>query len=68
MVDALRAANVQEPLQKAIIGHSDGTVTSQYGSGWPLPLRHKAMSKVSHPAVERIFGCGHLSMSPCVEE
>jgi integrase len=55
MVDALRAANVQEPLQKAIIGHSDGTVTGQYGSGWPLPIRFEAISKVSYPTVERTF-------------
>ncbi len=50
--DALRAAKVTEPITKALIGHSDGTVTGQYGSGYPLDVLYGELKRVSFPGLK----------------
>ena len=47
--DALRAAKVTEPIAKALIGHSDGTVTGQYGSGYPMDVLYDELKRVRFP-------------------
>jgi integrase len=47
--DALRAAKVAEPITKALVGHSDGTVTGQYGSGYPVGVLYEELKRVSFP-------------------
>jgi integrase len=49
--DALRAAKVAEPIIKALVGHSDGSVTSQYGSGYPLDVLYEDLKRVKYPDV-----------------
>jgi len=40
---------VTEPIAKALIGHSDGTVTGQYGSGYPVDVLYDELKRVSFP-------------------
>ena len=46
--DALRAAKVAEPIAKALIGHSGGSVTSQYGSGYPLEVLYGDLKQINY--------------------
>lgn len=46
MKDKLRNAGVQEELAKAIMGHSDGSVASRYGSGYSSEVMRKALERV----------------------
>ena len=46
--DRLRAAGVPEDVQRALMGHSDGSVASGYGSGFPLSVLREAVSKVTY--------------------
>ena len=46
MKDKLRNAGVQEELAKAIMGHSDGSVASRYGSGYNKDVMLEALVKV----------------------
>ena len=45
MKDALRNSGCQEELAKALLGHSDGSVASRYGSGYDLPTMREALEK-----------------------
>jgi integrase len=45
MKDALRNSGCPEELGKAILGHSDGSVASRYGSGYTLDVLRQAMEK-----------------------
>ena len=45
MKDALRTSGCPEELGKAILGHSDGSVASRYGSGYTLDVLRRAMEK-----------------------
>jgi len=49
--DALRAAKVTEPIIKSLIGHSDGSVTSQYGSGYPLEVLYGDLKRINYHGV-----------------
>ena len=49
--DALRAAKVTEPIAKALIGHSDGTVTGQYGSGYQVDVLFEELKRVNFPGL-----------------
>jgi integrase len=49
--DALRRARIEEPLAKALLGHAEGSVTGQYGAGYPLPALYEAMSAVEYPGL-----------------
>ena len=53
--DALRAAKVTEPIIKSLIGHSDGSVTSQYGSGYPLDVLYGDLMRVIYLDVRLPF-------------
>lgn len=44
--DALRAARIEEPIAKALLGHSDGSVTGSYGAGYPIEILNDALSGV----------------------
>lgn len=44
--DALRNSNCQEELAKQILGHSDGSVASRYGSGYDINTMRDALVKV----------------------
>lgn len=46
MKDKLRNAGVQEELAKSIMGHSDGSVASRYGSGYDINTMRDALVKV----------------------
>ena len=46
--DALRAAQIEEPIAKALLGHSDGSVTRIYGRGYPVSVLHEAMDKIQY--------------------
>jgi len=50
--DALRAAKIAEPITKALIGHSDGTVTGQYGSGYPIDVLFEELKRISYLGLE----------------
>jgi len=50
--DALRAAKVSDPIAKALIGHSDGTVTGQYGSGYPVDVLLEELNRVNYPGLD----------------
>ena len=45
MKDALRNSACSEELGKAILGHSDGSVASRYGSGFTLDVMREALAK-----------------------
>ncbi len=45
MKDALRNSGCPEELGKAILGHSDGSVASRYGSGFTLDVLRQATEK-----------------------
>ena len=45
MKDALRNSGCPEELGKALLGHSDGSVASRYGSGYTLDVLRQAMEK-----------------------
>jgi integrase len=49
--DALRAAKVTEPIAKSLIGHSDGTVTGQYGSGYQVDVLFEELKRVNFPGL-----------------
>ena len=49
--DALRRARVEEPLAKALLGHSEGSVTGQYGAGYPLSALSAAMGQIEYPGL-----------------
>jgi len=46
--DALRRGRVREDVARAIMGHSDGSVASQYGSGHSLDVLRDAVEKVTY--------------------
>jgi len=43
------AADVQEYITKALMGHADKSVHSQYGSGPPLATLKAAIEKIAYP-------------------
>ena len=45
MKDALRNSGCPEELGKALLGHSDGSVASRYGSGYTLDVMREAIEK-----------------------
>ena len=45
MKDSLRNSGCPEELGKAILGHSDGSVASRYGSGFTLDVLRQATEK-----------------------
>ena len=45
MKDNLRNSGCPEELGKAILGHSDGSVASRYGSGYTLDVMREALTK-----------------------
>jgi integrase len=47
--DALRRARVEEPLAKALLGHSEGSVTGRYGSGYHLSALSEAIDQIEYP-------------------
>ena len=49
--DALRRARVEEPVLRALIGHSDGSVTGRYGSGYDLAALSEAISRVEYERI-----------------
>ncbi|WP_161491257.1 site-specific integrase [Bradyrhizobium neotropicale] len=51
-LDALRAAETPEYINKALAGHSDKSVHSQYGGGAMLSQLKSAVDKVSYAAVD----------------
>ena len=46
MKDKLRNTGCQESLSKEILGHSQGSVAANYGSGYALEVMREALSKV----------------------
>jgi integrase len=48
-LDALRAAELPEYINKALMGHSDKGVHSQYGSGVTLGSLKSAIDKIEYP-------------------
>lgn len=54
-LDALRAAETPEYINKALAGHSDNSVHSQYGGGATLNQLHTAIDKVSYTGVDLAF-------------
>ena len=44
--DAARAARMPKELMRAIVGHSDGSVTDSYGSGYPVEVLNEAMQQI----------------------
>jgi integrase len=52
--DRLMAADVQEYITKALMGHADKSVHSQYGSGPGLPALKLAIDKIEYP-IEHCF-------------
>lgn len=44
--DGLRSARIEEPIAKVLLGHSDGSVTSRYGSGYAIGILNEAISAV----------------------
>jgi hypothetical protein len=51
-VDALRAAETPEYINKALAGHSDSKVHSQYGGGAPLSQLKAAIDKVDYAGID----------------
>ena len=49
--DACRAAGIENVISDALQGHSSGTVSGTYGSGYPLPILAAAMAKVQYPGL-----------------
>jgi integrase len=49
MKDALRAAEVPDTLQEAILGHEGRTVGDGYGDGYEIPTKAAAMARVRIP-------------------
>ena len=50
--DACRAAGIENVISDALQGHSSGTVSGTYGSGYPLPILAAAMAKVHYPGLD----------------
>ncbi|MBL6934085.1 MAG: site-specific integrase [Alphaproteobacteria bacterium] len=50
--DELRAARIEEPVAKALLGHSDGSVTSQYGRGYPVEVLSEAVAKIRYDGLD----------------
>ena len=50
--DACRAAGIENVISDALQGHSSGTVSGTYGSGYPLPILATAMAKVHYPGLD----------------
>ena len=48
MADALRMADAQDSVMKAILGHSDGTTTGDYGVGYVIDTLGGVIAKVSY--------------------
>ncbi len=46
--DALDNASVVEAAKKAMMGHSDGSASAQYGVGSAIPVLFEAISKISY--------------------
>ena len=51
-IDALRAARIEEPMIQSIVGQSTGSVTSQYGSGYPANVLHDAIAQVEYSGLD----------------
>lgn len=52
MIDALRAAQVEEGVMMALVGHKDSRQTASYGKGYPLAVLKKAMDKVEYDCID----------------
>ena len=50
--DACRAAGIENVISDALQGHSSGTVSGTYGSGYPLLVLAAAMAKVHYPGLD----------------
>jgi integrase len=51
-VDALRDAGIPDAVKKALIGHSDPSVTALYGSGEPIQQLANAMSRLRYEGLD----------------
>ena len=49
--DACRAEGIENVISDALQGHSSGTVSGTYGTGYPLPVLAAAMGKVQYPGL-----------------
>jgi integrase len=49
MKDRLRAANIGDDIQKALLGHDSLTQADSYGWGYEVPVLHEALRKVTLP-------------------
>ena len=49
--DACRAEGIENVISDALQGHSSGTVSGTYGTGYPLPVLAAAMAKVQYPGL-----------------
>lgn len=47
--DACRRAEIQENIHDELTGHSNGSVGRYYGTGHPLPVLHRNVTKISYP-------------------
>lgn len=54
-LDALRAAETPEYINKALVGHSDKSVHGQYGGGAKLSQLKSAVDKISHAGADLSF-------------
>jgi integrase len=52
MVDALRAAQVEEGVMMTLVGHKDDRQTATYGKGYPLAVLKKAIDKVEYGFID----------------
>lgn len=50
--DALRAARTDEPITKALLGHSDGTVTGIYGNGYSIEVLKEALDRIDYKTLD----------------
>jgi integrase len=62
-LDALRAAELPDYVNKALMGHSDQTVHSHYGSGPPLSLLKAAVDKVQYDVDLKVLLAQHTPSS-----
>jgi len=51
-IDRCRAAGINREVHDAITGHSDGSVSSDYGNGVPLEVLAEAMAKIEYPGLK----------------
>jgi integrase len=50
--DALRAAKIERDLKKALLGHSGGDVTDEYGEGFPVEVLNGELQKIVYHGLD----------------